>query len=69
MFQRRKIQQEVLVCPDCGGQLSPERDLLLCDEHGVFFIYGQQLLVRASGPASKPGAPPMPWENGRKRLS
>ena len=34
MFQRQ-IQQEVLVCPDCGGKLSPERDLLICIEHGA----------------------------------
>lgn len=67
MLQRQKIQQETLVCPDCGGKLSPERDLLICDEHGAFFIYGAQLLMRASAPASKPPEPPMPWEGVRKR--
>jgi hypothetical protein len=66
---RRQMQQEVLACPDCGGRLSPERDLLICNEHGAFFIYGSQLLVRASRPASKPAEPPMPWESSRKRMA
>ncbi len=68
MFQRQ-VQQEVLVCPDCGGKLSPERDLLLCNEHGAFFTYGPQLLVRAPCPATKPSEPAMPWESARARLA
>ena len=68
MFQRQ-IQQEVLVCPDCGGKLSPERDLLICNEHGAFFTYGPQLLVRAPRPATKPAEPAMPWESARARLA
>ena len=67
MLQRQKIQQDVLVCPDCGGKLLPERDLLICQEHGAFFIYGSQLLVRAPSPTSKPAEPSMPWESTRKR--
>jgi len=69
MFQRQKIQQGALVCPDCGGKLSPERDLLICNEHGAFFTYGPQLLVRAPRSASKPSEPSMPWESGRTRLA
>ena len=65
MFQRQ-IQQDVLVCPDCGGKLSPERELLICNEHGAFFVYGPQLLVRAPRPATKPSEPPMPWERERE---
>ena len=68
MFQHQ-MQQEVLVCPDCGGKLSPERELLICNEHGAFFIYGSQLLVRAPRPAGKPAEPPMPWESGRTRVA
>jgi hypothetical protein len=67
MVQRQTIQQEVLVCPDCGSKLSPERELLICQEHGAFFVYGSQLLVRAPIHASKPAEPPMPWESTRKR--
>jgi len=67
MVQRQTIQQEVLVCPDCGSKLSPERGLLICQEHGAFFVYGSQLLVRAPIPASKPAEPSMPWESTRKR--
>lgn len=67
MLQRQKIQQEVLVCPDCGSKLSPERDLLTCQEHGAFFVYGAQLLVRSPSPVSKPAEPSMPWESTRKR--
>ena len=69
MLQRQKIQQEVLACPDCGGKLSPERDLLICQEHGAFFVYGSQLLVRAARPASKPAEPSMPWESAHTRLA
>ena len=68
MFQRQ-TQHEVLVCPDCGGKLSLERELLICNEHGAFFIYGPQLLVRASRPVGKPAEPPMPWESSRKRMT
>ena len=68
MFQR-EIQQEVLVCPDCSGKLSSERDLLVCNQHGAFFLYGPQLLVRAPRPAAKPAEPAMPWESSRARLA
>ena len=67
MFQRQ-TQQEVLVCPDCGSKLSPDRNLLICDEHGAFFTYGPQLLVRAPRPATKTAEPSMPWESARARL-
>jgi hypothetical protein len=67
MFQRQ-IQEEVLVCPDCGGKLLLERELLICQQHGAFFTYGPQLLVRASRPTTKPVEPSMPWESARARL-
>jgi hypothetical protein len=68
MFQRQ-TQKEILACPDCGGRLSSERDLLICQEHGAFFVYGPQLLVRAPRAATKPTEPPMPWESARKRTA
>ena len=68
MFQRQ-TQKEVLICPDCGGRLSPERDLLICHEHGAFFVYGPQLLVRAPRSAAKPAEAAMPWESARKRMA
>jgi hypothetical protein len=68
MFQRQ-IQHEVLVCPDCGGKLLPERELLICNQHGAFFMYGPQLVVRASRPTTKPVEPEMPWESARARLA
>ncbi len=68
MFQRQ-IQQDVLVCPDCSGKLSSERDLLICNQHGAFFLYGPQLLVRAPRPATKSVEPSMPWESARARLA
>jgi hypothetical protein len=67
MFQRQ-IQHEPLDCPDCGGKLLRERDLLICDQHGAFFMYGPQLLVRAPRPVTKPAEPSMPWENAPARL-
>jgi hypothetical protein len=68
MFQRQ-IRYEDLSCPDCGLKLSPDRDLLICEEHGAFFAYGPQLLVRAPRPATKPTDVPLPWESPRARLA
>jgi|SRR6187455_2977676 hypothetical protein len=68
MFQRQ-VQQDVLVCPDCDGKLVWERDVLICHQHGAFFLYGPQLLVRAPRPAAKPAEPSMPWESARARLA
>ena len=64
MFQR-EINPERLTCPDCGGKLSLELDLLYCKEHGAFFAYGPQLLVRAPHQGSKPSEVQLPWENPR----
>jgi hypothetical protein len=68
MFQRQ-IHHEILACPDCGAKLSSERDLLICKEHGAFFTYGPQLLVRAPRPLSKPVEASMPWENSRAHVT
>jgi hypothetical protein len=65
---QRQIQTESQICPECGMRLSPERDLLFCREHGAFFTYGPQLLVRAARPATKPGEATLPWESPRTRL-
>ena len=62
MFQRQ-IQPEMQMCPDCGSKLSPDRDLLICEDHGAFFTYGPQLLVRAARPAIRPTEASLPWEN------
>jgi hypothetical protein len=64
MFQRQ-IHPELLICPDCGAKLAPERDLLICKEHGAFFAYGPQLLVRAARTATKAAEASLPWENSR----
>jgi hypothetical protein len=64
MFQRQ-VRQEVLVCPDCEAKLVRDQELLICHQHGAFFLYGPQLLVRAPRPAAKPQEPSMPWENTR----
>jgi hypothetical protein len=64
---QRHIQPESQTCPDCGSKLALERDLLLCEEHGAFFVYGPQLLVRAPRPATKSAEVQLPWENPRAR--
>jgi len=46
MFSR-EIETTAQKCPDCGSKLMSEHDLLRCEEHGAFFVYGPQLLVRA----------------------
>lgn len=61
MFQRER-QAKPPTCPDCGGKLSAERDLLICKDHGAFFVYGPQLLVRAPRPAAKSPDALLPWE-------
>ena len=66
---KRETQAESPICPDCGGKLAQERDLLVCKEHGAFFAYGPQLLVRAPRPATKSGEPALPWENQRAQMA
>ena len=68
MFER-EAQAATPLCPDCGAKLSQERDLLLCQEHGAFFAYGPQLLVRAPRPATKSPEPSLPWEQQRTQLA
>ena len=62
MFQRES-EARAYTCPDCGGKLVHERDLLRCEIHGVFFAYGPQLLVRAPRENGKHYEALMPWEN------
>jgi len=66
---KRETEAEGQICPDCGAKLTQERDLLLCKEHGAFFAYGPQLLVRAPRPAAKSGEAALPWENQRAQMA
>lgn len=59
---KRETHVESLTCPECGAKLSQDRDVYLCKDHGAFFQYGPQLLVRAAGSAAKPADALMPWE-------
>ena len=68
MFEH-ETRAETHVCPDCGERLAQERDLLLCKEHGAFFAYGPQLLVRAPRSVGKSSEPALPWENHRARVA
>jgi hypothetical protein len=68
MFQRES-RVENYKCPDCGGKLVSERDLLLCKEHGAFFAYGPQLLVRVAQPSGKAADSLLPWETPRVSLA
>jgi hypothetical protein len=67
MFQR-ETNTRAYTCPGCGGKLARQRDLLYCENHGAFFAYGPQLLVRALRENGKHYETLMPWEsqaNGR----
>lgn len=64
---KRELQAEQQVCPDCGAKLVQERDFFLCKDHGAFFAYGPQLLVRAPRTATKSAEEALPWENQRAR--
>jgi hypothetical protein len=68
MFQRQN-HHEIPTCPDCGAKLTLEQDLLHCKEHGAFFAYGPQLLVRAPRPLTKPADDQLPWETQRARVA
>lgn len=54
-------------CPDCGNKLAKERDLFHCEEHGTFFTYGPQLLVRAPRRGIRLPDTLLPWENHSNR--
>ncbi|MFN8504876.1 hypothetical protein [Kouleothrix sp.] len=64
---KREPQAANLNCPECGAALAQERDLLICKEHGTFFMYGTQLIVRAPGASSRPAEAPMPWDTQARR--
>ncbi|GAB4210490.1 MAG: hypothetical protein OHK0022_43570 [Roseiflexaceae bacterium] len=61
MFRREQVQA-TMVCPTCGTTLTREQGLLWCEEHGAFFAYGPQLLVRAPRQPARPQSPELPWE-------
>jgi hypothetical protein len=64
MFQR---ESDTYTCPTCGRELKKERGELRCEDHGVFFAYGPQLLVRAPAEDSRPAKPDMPWEQQKPK--
>jgi hypothetical protein len=66
MFSRQ-IDMTTLNCPDCGSKLASERDLFRCEEHGTFFMYGSQLLVRAPRQDIKLHDSPLPREDRGSR--
>lgn len=61
MFKRETLVDAPL-CPECGARLAQERDLLLCKEHGAFFVYGANVLVRAPGATTRATDAALPWE-------
>ncbi len=61
MVQREKLLDEYL-CPTCSAVLKRDGERFICQDHGVFLAYGENLLVRA------PSVPPrndttLPWES------
>ena len=62
MFQR-ETDTRAYTCPDCGSKLARQRDLLHCENHGTFFAYGPQFLVRAPRENGKHYETLMPWES------
>lgn len=65
MFERER-NEAMHTCPQCGRELRVERDLLVCAEHGNFFVYGPGLLVRAPQRAKRERSTTMPWEMSLK---
>ncbi|KPV42868.1 hypothetical protein SE17_44405 [Kouleothrix aurantiaca] len=64
---KREFLAENLACPECGAKLTQERDLFYCKDHGAFFQYSPQLLMRAPASASKNSDALLPWETRAKR--
>ncbi len=61
MFKQEK-NTSAYTCPECGVKLTKSQDLLCCQEHGSFFTYGPQLLVRAPHQNGKSNDVVLPWE-------
>jgi hypothetical protein len=61
MFQRELT--ETYTCPTCGGKLKTDNGELRCDEHGLFFAYSPQLIVRAPEKSEQLPRVALPWEN------
>jgi hypothetical protein len=60
MFERQKI--ETHACPNCGKELHVEHGELRCADHGTFFAYGPNLVVRAAIQPEQLLDVQMPWE-------
>jgi uncharacterized Zn finger protein (UPF0148 family) len=61
MFKQEKI--ETPHCPNCGHELQENHGELRCGEHGTFFAYGPNLLVRAAtAEQDNHSNVQMPWE-------
>lgn len=59
---QRETRSTTHTCPHCGGKLASERNLLHCKEHGQFFAYGPQLLVRAPRQIKARPETLLPWD-------
>lgn len=61
MFEQQ-LSNEPHFCPQCDQKLIQRETDLVCPEHGVFFMYGQHLLVRSPRKDDDKGQLPLPWE-------
>jgi hypothetical protein len=63
----QELKDITYTCPNCGNKLARDHDLLRCENHGAFFTYGPQLLVRAPRTNAKRSDTLLPWENHSTR--
>lgn len=57
---------KVYACPTCGCQLDREGNAYRCQEHGLWYAYGSNLLVLApSGEHKVRDRFTMPWESAQ----
>jgi len=66
---RREVNGTEYNCPTCGAQMVAERGILHCADHGTFFAYGPQLLVRIASENRFGQKTLMPWESSEPRRS
>ncbi len=68
MFEQQKVN-ETYLCPQCQQKLTWHEADLICPNHGVFFVYGSNLLVRSARQDDDKGTVTLPWEKPTSALA
>lgn len=58
----RQLENGTYLCPQCHQKLIQRETELICPDHGSFFAYGPQLVVRSPRKDDDKGNVSLPWE-------